>query len=60
LTDINATWRKSSYSSGQGGQCVEVGTVPGLVGIRDTTQQGRGPVLRVSAGAWKTLIGGIR
>ena len=25
MTDINATWRKSSYSGGQGGQCVEVG-----------------------------------
>lgn len=25
MTDINATWRKSSYSGGSGGECVEVG-----------------------------------
>lgn len=24
MTDINAMWRKSSYSGGSGGQCVEV------------------------------------
>jgi Domain of unknown function (DUF397) len=28
LTDSNATWRKSSYSNGEGAQCVEVGTPP--------------------------------
>ena len=28
MTDTNATWRKSSYSSGEGGECVEVGHSP--------------------------------
>lgn len=31
-----AHWRKSSYSSGSGGNCVEVATnLPGLVAVRD-------------------------
>ena len=28
MPDSNATWRKSSYSSGEGGECVEVGHSP--------------------------------
>ncbi|RAY12877.1 DUF397 domain-containing protein [Actinomadura craniellae] len=30
------TWRKSSRSSGQGGQCVEVAALTSAVGIRDS------------------------
>ena len=44
---VNPRWRKSSYSSNGGANCVEAGHVPGAVLIRDTTQHGRGPVLRV-------------
>jgi hypothetical protein len=60
LTDNNATWRKSSYSGGSGGQCVEVGHVPGLVAVRDTKNQGAGPVLRMTAEAWKTFTDGLK
>ena len=28
MSDSNATWRKSSYSGAQGGECVEVGNPP--------------------------------
>ncbi|WP_433232578.1 DUF397 domain-containing protein [Actinomadura formosensis] len=31
-----ATWRKSSYSGANGGECVEVASVPGTVAIRDS------------------------
>lgn len=31
-----AQWRKSSYSGGETGQCVEVAQAPALVGIRDS------------------------
>ncbi|WP_084000373.1 DUF397 domain-containing protein [Actinomadura kijaniata] len=31
-----ASWRKSSRSSAQGDQCVEVAAVPGVVAIRDS------------------------
>ena len=53
-------WRKSSYSGGQGGECGEVASVPGIVAIRDTKDQGAGPVLRITAEAWKTFTNGIK
>ena len=52
------SWRKSSYSTGNGGECVEVGTTIGAaVAVRDTKDrdtQGNsaGPVLCVTPGAW--------
>lgn len=55
-----SNWRKSSYSGGQGGSCVEVASTPGLVAVRDTTQQETGPVLRITAKAWKTFTEGIK
>ena len=53
-------WRKSSYSGGQGGECGEGASVPGIVAIRDTKDQGAGPVLRITAEAWKTFTNGIK
>jgi hypothetical protein len=53
-------WRKSSYSSGNGGNCVEVGGVPGAVLVRDTKDQGRGPVLRLTSADWRRLTEGLR
>lgn len=38
----------------------EAGQVPGAVLVRDTTQQGRGPELRLSPGAWERLISTIK
>ncbi len=53
-------WRKSSYSGGSGGECVEVASAPGLVAIRDTKDQGAGPVLRITAESWTTFTNGIK
>ncbi|MCD0447830.1 DUF397 domain-containing protein [Actinocorallia sp. API 0066] len=36
------TWRKSSYSGGGGGNCVEVASLPGSVGVRDSKNPGTG------------------
>jgi hypothetical protein len=58
LTSEN--WRKSSYSGGQGGSCVEVASAPGLIAVRDSKDQGAGPVLRITAEAWKTFTNGIK
>jgi hypothetical protein len=44
-------WRKSSHSGGNGGSCIEVGQA-GRVLVRDTKQDGTGPVLRFSPTAW--------
>lgn len=53
-------WRKSSLSSG-GDNCVEVGFADdGTIGVRDTKQQGNGPVLVFFPGEWEAFIGGVR
>ncbi|RPF36206.1 DUF397 domain-containing protein [Streptomyces sp. TLI_185] len=54
----SARWRKSSYSNGDNGACVEVADgFPGIVPVRDSKVQ-EGPVLIVSAGAWTAFIRG--
>ena len=55
-----ATWRKSTYSNAQG-SCVEAGSMPGRILTRDTTQKhGDGPVVSVSAAAWRRFTATIR
>jgi hypothetical protein len=52
----NARWTKSSYSNGQGGDCVEVADgVPGVVPVRDS-KVGGGPVIVVGASAWTEFV----
>ena len=51
------TWVKSSYSST--GNCVEVAGQPGRVLIRDTKDQS-GPVLSISAEAWRRFTGQVK
>ena len=53
-------WRTSSYSNNGGDTCVEAGHVPGAILVRDTTQHGRGPVLRATPAAWRRLTAAIR
>jgi len=38
-------WRKSSFSSGNGGNCLEAGNAGPAVAVRDTKQNGAGPIL---------------
>jgi hypothetical protein len=47
------SWRKSSYSGGSGGNCVELASQGGRLLVRDTKQAGTGPVLAFSASAWR-------
>jgi hypothetical protein len=55
-----AEWRKSSYSSGNGGQCVEVArNLPGVVGVRDSKDR-RGPVLIFTPDEWRLFTAGVR
>ena len=53
-------WRTSSYSNGGGANCVEAGHVAGAILVRDTRDHGAGPVLRVSARAWRRFTSGLR
>ncbi|MFF4804568.1 DUF397 domain-containing protein [Streptomyces sp. NPDC001351] len=48
-------WFKSSYSSNEGGDCIEVATQPTAVHIRDS--KNTGPVLTVAPGAWGAFVG---
>lgn len=59
MTDNGTTWRKSSYSDGSGGQCVEVGQGPG-VRVRDTKDKGAGSVLHFTTEAWNRLTRTLR
>ncbi|WP_189161707.1 DUF397 domain-containing protein, partial [Sphaerisporangium melleum] len=34
IKDLN--WRKSSYTSGNGGNCVEIAPLPGGMAVRDS------------------------
>jgi hypothetical protein len=57
----NARWRKSSYSNGEGGSCVEVADgVPGVVPVRDSKLASDGPVLLFPAHAWDDFLGVTR
>jgi hypothetical protein len=54
-----ASWRKSSYSGNNGGDCVEAGSVPGTVLVRDTKDR-HGPALSLSAGTWRAFASRIK
>ncbi|WP_327023695.1 DUF397 domain-containing protein [Micromonospora sp. NBC_01739] len=54
-----ARWRKSSRSSGNGGDCVEVAdNLPGLVGVRDSKDP-TGPALVFTPTAWRAFLAEI-
>jgi Domain of unknown function (DUF397) len=56
----HARWRKSSYSSSTGQNCVEVATnLPGIVAIRDSKDPD-GPQLIVAASGWRTFATDVR
>jgi hypothetical protein len=54
-----ASWRVSTRSMSNG-HCVQVGQGAAVVGVRDTKDDGRGPVLVFSAGAWETFTGRLK
>ncbi|MFB7614599.1 DUF397 domain-containing protein [Kitasatospora sp. NPDC056181] len=56
-TDL--AWRKSSYSGGEGGDCIEVADgVPNTVPVRDSKDP-HGPALTFTADAWRSFITAI-
>ncbi|MGW6571337.1 MULTISPECIES: DUF397 domain-containing protein [unclassified Streptomyces] len=55
------SWRKSSYSNGDGGDCVEVSDgLPGLVPVRDSKLAGAGPVLVFGPAAWVSFVRAVQ
>jgi hypothetical protein len=59
MQTMSDPWRKSSYSTNGGQDCVEVAG-SGAVLIRDTTDRERGPVLRVSPAAWQEFLATVK
>ncbi|MEU9799473.1 DUF397 domain-containing protein [Streptomyces sp. NPDC051000] len=53
-----AAWRKSSYSGGTGGDCVEVASRPCLVAVRDSKVPD-GPVFTVGRAAFAAFVGAL-
>ncbi|TQE35817.1 DUF397 domain-containing protein [Streptomyces ipomoeae] len=49
-------WFKSSYSTGDGGECVEVAVRPHVVHVRDSKDIARRG-LAVDAAAWTAFVG---
>lgn len=54
-----ATWRKSTYSNGSGGECVEVAGPEGRVAVRDTMDR-QGPSLTFTPEAWRMFAARIK
>ncbi|MEV7941686.1 DUF397 domain-containing protein [Kitasatospora sp. NPDC088264] len=56
-----ASWRKSSYSGDDGGECIEValGSLPGAVPVRDSKDP-HGPALVFPASAWEAFVSAVR
>ena len=53
-------WRKSSYSGGNGGACVEVAAHDEMILVRDTNDHGHGPVQRYTPAAWQAFVADLR
>jgi hypothetical protein len=55
-----ATWRKSTYSGPQGGDCVEVADgVAGVMPVRDSKDP-EGPALVFTAAAWAAFVADVK
>ncbi|MFB6991551.1 MULTISPECIES: DUF397 domain-containing protein [unclassified Streptomyces] len=55
-----AAWRKSSYSNGSGGDCLEVADGhPGVVPVRDSKRP-EGPALVIPASAWTPFVEAVK
>jgi hypothetical protein len=59
MTDFPLVWRKSSRSSGEGGNCVELAVTTGAVFVRDSKNP-EGPVLAWAPAALGALLGKVK
>jgi hypothetical protein len=59
---VNTTelaWFKSSYSTNEGGECLEIATAPTTIHIRDSKNL-TGPTLAVTPTTWTAFLRAVR
>ncbi len=54
------SWRKSTFSGGQGGDCIEVADRDSVIVVRDTKDHGQGQVHTYSAGEWRQFVATLK
>ncbi|WP_433891207.1 DUF397 domain-containing protein [Streptomyces sp. CA-111067] len=53
-------WRKSTYSNGQGGECIEVADgLADVVPVRDSKDP-HGPALAFASDAWASFVADVK
>jgi hypothetical protein len=57
LTSVS--WRKSSYSGGNGGNCIQVADLPGTIAVRDSKDPD-GPALLFTAAEWAAFTARVK
>ncbi|MFJ7769146.1 DUF397 domain-containing protein [Streptomyces sp. NPDC097107] len=56
----NAVWRKSSYTNGEGGNCVEIAEgFPAVMPVRDSKRP-QGPVIVVATKGWASFVAAVK
>ncbi|NNN30915.1 DUF397 domain-containing protein [Streptomyces sp. S3(2020)] len=57
MTNEQLTWFKSSYSGGEGGECLEAALTPATIHLRDSKHP-TGPHLTLSPATWSAFLSG--
>jgi hypothetical protein len=57
MNNEQLTWFKSSYSDGEGGECLEAALTPATVHLRDSKHPA-GPRLTLSPATWSAFLSG--
>lgn len=56
-----AIWHKSTFSNGNGGNCVEVArNLRGTVAVRDSKDHSTGPILSFVKDEWSAFVAGVK
>jgi Domain of unknown function (DUF397) len=56
----NLTWIKSTYSTSQGSECVEVASLADGGRLLRDSKDPDGPVLRFTADEWRAFVRGLK
>ena len=57
--EVDGAWHKSSYSN-PSGNCVEITNESSVIRVRDTKDNGTGPILNFTRDEWTAFINGVK